>query len=149
MDDRRDIVVGCAMEMYHKYKSLLNVRRFLAGCFVWWLATGLLYAVLNGRITSAAKSETETGIELTGQYAERLGLSVLERNVASIQALLDDAARHEIVVFVSVFDHEDRLIASAGAQKLLVAPESKTAPPDRVDYSAKAMVMARRSSCGS
>jgi hypothetical protein len=128
------------MEIYHNYKRLLNLRRFLLGCLVWWLVTGVIYAVLHDRMTSVEKSKTESGIELTAQYAERVGLPLLERDVASIQTLLDQATRHETVIFVSVLDHENRLIASAGVQKLLVAPESQNAPTDQVNYSESKLV---------
>ena len=122
------------MELYHKFRRFLNLRRFLLGCLAWWLVTGVTYAVLHDRMTSVEKSKTETGIELTAQYAEKVGLPLLERNVASIQALLDEVTRHETVIFVAVLDHEKKLIASAGAQKLLGAPESQIAPTDQVNY---------------
>ena len=124
------------MQIYHKYKRLLNLRRFLLGCFVWWLVTGAIYAVLHDKVTAVEKSRTQSGIELTAQYAERVGLPLLERDVASIQTLLDQLTRHEMVIFVSVLDHENRLIASSGIQKLLVAPESRNAPADQVNYAA-------------
>lgn len=123
------------MEIYHNYKRLLNLRRFLLGCIVWWLVTGVIYAVLHDRMTSVENSKTESGIELTARYAERVGLPLLERDVASIQTLLDQLTRHETVIFVSVLDHENRLIASAGVQKLPVAPESRNAPTDQVNVS--------------
>jgi uncharacterized membrane protein affecting hemolysin expression len=128
------------MEIYHKYRRFLNLRRFLLGCLAWWLVTGVIYAVLHDRMTSLEKSKTETGIELTAQYAERVGLPLLERNVASIQALLDEATHHETVIFVAVLDHEKRLIATAGAQRLLAAAESQSPPTDQVNYSESKLV---------
>jgi hypothetical protein len=122
------------MDIYHKYRRFLNLRRFLLGCFAWWLVTGVIYAVLHGQMTSVEKSKTESGIELTAQYAERVGLPLLERNVASIQDVLDEVTRHETVIFVAVLDHEKKLIASAGAQRLLESPKSQNPSTDQVNY---------------
>ncbi len=97
----------------------LNNRYIIYGIAVWWLAMLLVYSILSFRSDRHRNRLTESGINITQEFSELVSLPLLEKNDQTIQSLLTDAANKKDVIYASVVDHRNKVIAFTGTGHLM------------------------------
>jgi len=97
----------------------LNSRYILYGIIIWWIAMLLGYAIISYRSNSHKNRLTESGIKMTHEFSERVSMPLLEKNDQTIQSLLTDAASRKNVIYASVVDHRNKVIAFTGTGHLM------------------------------
>lgn len=97
----------------------LNTRYIIYGIVVWWLAMLLGYSIISIRSDRHKNRLTESGIKITHEFSELVSLPLLEKNDQTIQSLLTDAANKKDVIFASVVDHRNKVIAFTGTGHLM------------------------------
>jgi hypothetical protein len=97
----------------------LNTRYIIYGIVVWWLAMLLGYSIISIRSDRHKNRLTESGIKITHEFSELVSLPLLEKNDQTIQSLLTDAASKKNVIYASVVDHRDKVIAFTGTGHLM------------------------------
>jgi hypothetical protein len=97
----------------------LNTRYIIYGIVIWWLAMLLGYAIISIRSNRIKNRLTESGIQMTHAFSERVSLPLLEKNDQTIQSLLTDAVNKKDVIYAAVVDHRNKVIAFTGAGHLM------------------------------
>ena len=97
----------------------LNTRYIVYGIVVWWLAMLLGYSIISIRSDRLKNRLTESGIKISHEFSELVSLPLLEKNDQTIQSLLTDAASKKNVIYASVVDHRDKVIAFTGTGHLM------------------------------
>jgi len=97
----------------------LNARYVIYGIVLWWLAMLLGYSIISFRSDRHKNRLTESGIKITNEFSELVSLPLLEKNDQTIQSLLTDAANKKNVIYASVVDHRNKVIAFTGTGHLM------------------------------
>lgn len=79
----------------------------------------IAYSIINLRIDRLKDKLRKSGVELTQEFSTRVSLPLLEKNSQSINTLLTDAAKKSDVIYASVVDHRNKVIAFTGTGNLM------------------------------
>jgi len=84
-----------------------------------WMLLAITYAIFT--IQSQRKHETliESGVVQVGQMAEQAGLPLLEQDIKSLHGILKSIGDRPEVLYASVIDHKNKIIAYTDAGRLL------------------------------
>jgi hypothetical protein len=102
-----------------QFGKRLDTRFLIIGLAAWWLIMLVIYSVITLRINHHKAELRNTGVELTNQFSKLVSLPLLERNSQSIHKLLTDAASKTDVVYASVVDHRNKVVAFTGTGHLM------------------------------
>jgi hypothetical protein len=112
------------MNSIQQFGNRLNTRHLILGLAVWWLAMLIVYSLITLHTNRHKGKLRETGLEITKEFSKLVSLPLLERNSQSIHKLLTDAAGKTHVIYASVVDHRNKVVAFTGTGHLM---------PDRTD----------------
>jgi hypothetical protein len=107
------------MNSIQQFANRLNTRYLILGLAVWWLAMLIVYSAITLRINHRKSELRETGVEITNEFSKLVSLPLLERNSQSIHKLLTDAANKTDVIYASVVDHRNKVVAFTGTGHLM------------------------------
>lgn len=97
----------------------LNTHPSILTLVVWLIAMVVTYSIIAIRIDRIKDRIRKSGIEITLESSKLVSLSLLEKDVQTIQRVLLDAAQRSDVIYTSVVDHENEVVAFTGAEHLL------------------------------
>jgi hypothetical protein len=97
----------------------LNTRYIIYGIVIWWLAMLIGYAIITYRSDRHKNRLKASGIAITNEFSEVVSLPLLEKNDKTIHSLLTDAANKKNVIYASVVDHRNKVVAFTGTGRLL------------------------------
>jgi len=97
----------------------LNTRYIIYGIVIWWLAMLIGYAIITFRSDRHTGKLKASGIAITNEFSELVSLPLLEKNDQTIHSLLTDAASKKDVIYASVVDHRNKIIAFTGTGHLM------------------------------
>jgi hypothetical protein len=107
------------MNPIQQFGNRLISRYLIVGLAVWWLAMLIVYAAITLRINHHKGRLRGTGVEITKEFSRLVSLPLLERNSQSIHRLLTDAAGKTDVIYASVVDHRNKVVAFTGTGHLM------------------------------
>lgn len=97
----------------------LTARHSVLTLIVWLVVMVIAYTITTIRIGRLRDKVRQSGIDITTELSEGVSLSLLGEDVQAIHTLLLDAAKKPGVIYASVFDHQERVLAFAGAENVL------------------------------
>ena len=97
----------------------LNTRFIVYGIVVWWLAMLIVFTIIAYRLDRHKDRLKASGIALTNEFSELVSLPLLEKNDKNVHSLLTDAANKKNIIYASVVDHRNKVIAFTGTGHLL------------------------------
>jgi hypothetical protein len=112
------------MDSIRRFGNRLNTRHLILAVVIWWLVMLMVYTIITLRVNHLQGKLRETGIQLTHELSKLVSLPLLEKNSQSISTLLTDAVNREDVIYASVVDHRNKVVAFTGTGHLF---------PDRTD----------------
>jgi len=107
------------MNSIQRLGNHLNTRYLIVGLAAWWLVMLIVYSVITLRINHRKGELRESGVEITNEFSKRVSLPLLEKNSHSIHKLLTDAANKTDVIYASVVDHRNKVVAFTGTGHLM------------------------------
>jgi hypothetical protein len=107
------------MESIRRFGDQLNTRHLILVVVIWWLAMLVIYAIITLRVNHHKGELREKGVQITNEFAKLVSLSLLEKNSQSISKLLTDAVNRPDVIYVSVVDHRNTVVAFTGTGHLM------------------------------
>ncbi len=107
------------MNSIQRLGNHLNTRYLLVGLAAWWLVMLIVYSVIALRINHRKGELRESGVEITNEFSKLVSLPLLENNSQSIHKLLTDAANKADVIYASVVDHRNKVVAFTGTGHLM------------------------------
>jgi len=107
------------MNSIQRLGNQLNNRYLILGLAAWWLVMLIVYSVITLRINHRKGELRKSGVEITNKFSKRVSLPLLEKNSQSIHKLLTDAANKTDVIYASVVDHRNKVVAFTGTGHLM------------------------------
>jgi hypothetical protein len=97
----------------------LSDRNLILLLVFWWLAMLIAYSAISLRVNQLNAQLRKSGVEITNDFSSRVSLPLLERNSPLIHNVLTDAAKQASVVYASVVDHRNTVVAFTGTGHLM------------------------------
>jgi hypothetical protein len=107
------------MNSIQRLGNHLNTRYLIVGLVAWWLVMLIVYSVITLRTNHRKDELRKSGVEITNEFSKRVSLPLLENNSQSIHNLLTDAANKTDVIYASVVDHRNKVVAFTGTGHLM------------------------------
>jgi hypothetical protein len=107
------------MNSIQRFGNQLNNRYLIIGLAAWWLVMLIVYSIITLRINHRKGELKESGVEITNGFSKLVSLPLLENNSQSLHKLLTDAANKTNVIYASVVDHRNKLVAFTGTGHLM------------------------------
>jgi len=107
------------MNSVQRFGDRLNTRYLILGLVIWWLAMLIIYSIFTLRVNHLKGKLRQSGVEITHEFSDLVSLPLLEKNSLSISTLLTDAANRTDVIYASVVDHRNKVVAFTGTGHLM------------------------------
>jgi hypothetical protein len=107
------------MDSIQRFGNRLTTRHLILVVVVWWLAMLIVYSIITLRVNHQKNKLRETGVEITHEFSNLVSLPLLEKNSQSIATLLTDAVNRTDVIYASVVDHRNKVVAFTGTGHLM------------------------------
>ncbi len=107
------------MNSIQRFGNRLNTRYLILGLVIWWLAMLIVYSIFTLRVNHLKGKLRQSGVKITNEFSSLVSLPLLERNSLSISKLLTDAASRADVIYASVVDHRNKVVAFTGTGHLM------------------------------
>lgn len=107
------------MNSIQRLGNCLNTRHLILAVVVWWLAMLIVYSIITLRVNHHKNKLRETGVEIAQEFSNLVSLPLLEKNAQSIATLLTDAVNRTDVIYASVVDHRNKVVAFTGTGHLM------------------------------
>ncbi len=122
------------MDLTQLYRKLPKPRHLLIGLAIWWLVMGLTYIVLATTGNPSQSIDLASAVALIKKTGRDVSLPLLERDLPSLQRLLTDSAKDDRVLSASLSDHQNKLIAATGVDKIIRVPDHEIRTSEEVSY---------------
>jgi hypothetical protein len=107
------------MNLSRRFGIRINTRFLIFGLVIWWLAMFLGYAIISFRTERLSEKISKSGIEIAQELSKLVSLPLLEKKDQAIHSLLNDTAQKKGVVYASVLDHRNKVVAFTGIGQLV------------------------------
>jgi hypothetical protein len=107
------------MDSIQRLGKRLSDRNLILVLVFWCLAMLIVYSIITLRINHLKAQLRESGVEITNTFSSRVSLPLLEKNSELIHNLLTDAVNQANVVYASVVDHRNKVVAFTGTGHLM------------------------------
>lgn len=107
------------MESIQRFGIRLNPRYIIYGIVIWWVAMLVGYSIIAIRSDRHKDRLKKSGIELAREFSKRASLPLLENNDQTLHTLLTSAAEKKGVIYASVVDHRNNVVAFTGTGNLM------------------------------
>ena len=111
------------------------VPRMLWALVTWFAFFAICYIFLFLEDEGMRKELTQTGIFISKDIASQAGLPLLERNFDRLGTILNDISKRPGVVYASIIDHKNKLIAYTDQKQFLTLNQNGWNRLDQVQYS--------------
>jgi len=107
------------MNSIQRFGNRLNTRYLILGLVIWWLAMLIAYSIFTLRVNHFKGKLRQSGVKIVNEFSSQVSLPLLEKNSLSISKLLTDAANRTDVIYASVVDHRNKVVAFTGTETSL------------------------------
>jgi sensor histidine kinase regulating citrate/malate metabolism len=107
------------MDSIRRFGNRLNTRHLIIVVVIWWLVMMIVYTIITLRANHLKDKLRATGVEITNEFSKLVSLPLLEKNSQSISTLLTDAVNRPDVIYASVVDHRNTVVAFTGTGHLM------------------------------
>ena len=107
------------MNSIQRLGNQINTRYLILGLTAWWIVMLIVYSAITLRINHRKGELRESGVEIANKFSKLVSLPLLENNSQSIHKLLTDAVNKTNVIYASVVDHRDKVVAFTGTGHLM------------------------------
>lgn len=104
-----------------RIKSTFAAYPFVTVLCTWVLIMAVAYALMSLLHVYQVDQARKTGLEAVQDVARRAGLPLLEKNTDALQSALAEAALKPGVLLAWIADHQNRIVALAGSERIFPA----------------------------
>lgn len=113
----------------------ISKTRIFVLLIIWWVAMAVFYMVIVSKERVAEQQIFSYGVgTFNSLTAGGIGIPLLERDVQSLSSLVSKISEDEKILFVSVLDHKNKIIAYTDAAQLLPEKVRSTFKKEGVSY---------------
>jgi hypothetical protein len=107
-------------------------KRVLMFCLLAWLLLVLItYGIVRISIGRVKRNISQSGIAMATAFSEKVGMPLLERDMATLSRLLHEATDNPSIVYAAIIDHKNNIVAYTNAE--LIMPVNKGAFARTID----------------
>jgi len=106
----------------------------IVGLIIWCAACLIFYIVASLIENSQKKGLIQSGVAITKNISTQSGLALLEGNINQLSRLIEEATERPEVVFASIIDHKNKLIAYTDQEQFFTLNHERSGKIDDVDY---------------
>ncbi len=103
-------------------------RRWLIAIGVVWGGLAIIYAFVAIQTRNKQRQLTTSGISMIRTFSQKAGLPLLDQDINNLRNMLVDIGKQPEVLYASVVDHKNKIIAYTDAVQVL--PPRKTTTSD-------------------
>jgi hypothetical protein len=107
------------MNSIQRLGNQINTRYLILGVAFWWLVMLIVYSAITLRIHHRKNELRASGVAIANEFSKLVSLPLLENNSRSIHKLLTEAANKADVIYASVVDHRNKVVAFTGTGHLM------------------------------
>lgn len=107
------------MDLIRQFGQRSTTRYLIFGLVIWWLAMFIGYSIISFRTARVKNKIGKSGVEIAHEFSKLVSLPLLEKEAQAIHSLLTDAAKKKDVVYASVVDHRNKVVAFTGTGRLM------------------------------
>jgi hypothetical protein len=107
------------MDSTARFEIRLTTRHSAFISVVWLIVVVIAYIVIAFRIDQIENRTRESGFEMALEFSKLVSLPLLEKDTQRIRTVLLDATKRPDVIYASVVDHQDQMVAFTGGERLL------------------------------
>lgn len=107
------------MNSIQRLGNQINTRYLILGLAFWWLVMLIVYSAITLRINHRKNELRASGVAIANEFSKLVSLPLLENDSRSIHKLLTEAANKADVIYASVVDHRNKVVAFTGTGHLM------------------------------
>jgi hypothetical protein len=111
--------------------SIKKSRLFLCVA-IWWLVIVIGYVIISFKIEKFKNHITQSGVALLHEVTGKTSLPLLERDVTSLRKILQDVEKRPGVLYASIMDHKNKIIAYTDPNQLVPLKSEGVSSSDHV-----------------
>ena len=112
----------------------IKTRHLVLGISAWWVLMAVAYFITTFRIDQFKNNLQDSGIKIVQELSNHVRVPLLERDAQAIRTLLVDAAKKANVVYASVADHQNEIIAFLGGEQARPATDKAIRKIDQIMF---------------
>ena len=125
----------------HKAKSLHEKSRpyqvnthLLWSLLIWFLVCSIIYTLIWFKDNTRKNRLARIGVDISKNISSQAGLPLLEQDAIKLRQLLKKAAQKPNVVYASIIDHKNKLIAYTDQKQFFTLNQNSRNVMDKVNY---------------
>jgi hypothetical protein len=122
------------MANYQKNGTRFTGQKFLMSLAVWFVVCLILYSFINIQENMRTRELILTGVTISKDISSQSGLPLLEKNFDLLGSFLENITERPEVLFASIIDHKNKLIAYTDQVQLLSLKKQKFGVMENVSY---------------
>jgi len=122
------------MTIKKKDASRYTGKSFLLYLLAWFLICSILYIVVHFWEGSRRGDLLKTGVAISKNISSQSGLPLLERRIDHLGRLIENITKKPEVVFASIIDHKNKLIAYTDQDQFFTFSREKSDELEGVHY---------------
>ncbi|MCP4723119.1 MAG: hypothetical protein GY860_27010 [Desulfobacteraceae bacterium] len=122
------------MTIIIKNASRYTGKSFILCLLAWFLICSILYIVVHFWEGSRRSDLLKTGVAISKDISSQSGLPLLERKIDHLGRLIEDITEKPEVVFASIIDHKNKLIAYTNQDQFFTFSREKSDELEGVHY---------------
>ena len=113
--------------------SIKKSRLFLCVA-IWWLVIVIGYVIISFKIEKFKNHITQSGVALLHEATGKTSFSLLELDVKSLRKILQDVEKRPGVLYASIVDHENKIIAYTDPNQLVPIKSDRVSSSNHVSF---------------
>ena len=122
------------MELSKKDAGRIKKYRFFLSVTIWLIVILIAYVVVSFKVERIKNDITQAGVDLLQEISVKISMPLLEQDVNALGKILQDVAKKPGVLFSSIIDHNNQMIASTENSPLTTVKRENVSGSGNVSY---------------
>ena len=101
---------------------------------VWWMCIAVFYMITAIKISQVRKIISQSGVETARVFSSRVSLPLLELDIPTLSALLDDSTSSSNIVYAAIIDHKNNIMAYTNVELITSTMNESARTVDQVSF---------------
>jgi hypothetical protein len=126
--------INSNMMIKKKYADKVTGKTFILCLMAWFIIASLLYVFVHLWESSRRRDLVRIGVAISKDISSQSGLPLLERKIDHLGQLIQNITKKPEVVFASIIDHKNKLIAYTDQDQFFTLSRKKSNELEGVHY---------------
>lgn len=122
------------MDLNEKDAVGIKKSRLFLCVGIWWIVMAIVYLMISFKVEEIKKDITKTGVALLQEISDKISLPLLERDVNSLSKILQQVGKKPGVLFSSIVDHKNKIIAYTDISQLIPVKTENINRSDHISF---------------